>query len=123
MKKTELLFVVFLLFFFQQVFFPAHRELKVVDKSENREIKTLFEEGRSFSYLFGEINPGWNLISVCEAVTKYFSPNPKFKNLQILLSHASTQCRLILSHSVIFGSSFNRIIFIPIYLQSENFRL
>ena len=123
MKKTELLLVVFLLFFFQQVLFPTHRELKVVDKSENREIKTRFEESNCFSYLFGDINPGENLISVSEAGTKYFSPDSKFKNLQTSLFHTSTQCSLKLLNSVIFGSSSNRIFFIPIYLQSENFRL
>ncbi len=121
MKKTELLFVVFLLFFFQQVLFPSHRESKVADKSENIERKTRFEENNCFLYMFGDINPGENLISVSD--TKYFSSDSKFKNLQILLSHTSTQCSLILSISSIFGSAFNRIIFVPIYLQSENFRL
>lgn len=122
MKKTELLFVVIILLFLQQVLFPPHRELKIVDTSENREIKTLFEESNCFPSIFGDINPGQNLISVCESITN-FSPHSKFKNLQSLLSYTSTQCSLILANSLIFGSSFYRLTFIPIYLQLENFRL
>jgi len=123
MKKIVLLLVVFLLLSCQQVLFSTNRDLKVVGTSGNHEIITQFEESDIFLNLFGDINPGQILISVSEAVTKYYSPDIKFKHLQVLLTHTSAKCSLIHNNNLIFGSSFYRIFSVPIYLQSENLLL
>jgi len=124
MKKVVLLFGIFLLLSFQQEIKPfAHRCLEIVNTSENREIKAQFEESNSFPTLFGDIGPGPILISVCEVVAKYSCSNNNFKHLQYLLTNTSIQNNLLLAKSMFFGSSFHCIIFVPIYLQSENLLL
>ena len=95
----------------------------MVGTSGNHEIITQFEESDIFLNLFGDINPGQILISVSEAVTKYYSLNIKFKYFQVLLAHTSAKCSLIHNNNLIFGSSFYRIFSVPIYLQSENLLL
>ena len=122
MKKVILLFVVFLVLSFH-VIILVPRDLKVFDGINNHEIKTQLEESNEFPTLYAIINSNHILFSDSEVVIKYYSPYYKFKQLQILLTHTSTLYSLILAIGLILGFSFSRIIFVPIYLQSENLRL
>ena len=122
MKKVVLLFVVFLVLSFH-VIILVPRDLKVFDGINNHEIKTQLEESNEFPTLYAIINSNHILFSDSEVVIKYYSPYYKFKQLQILLTHTSTLYSLILAIGLILGFSFSRIIFVPIYLQSENLRL
>ena len=122
MKKVILLFVVFLVLSFH-VIILVPRDLKVFDGINNHEIKTQLEESNDFPTLYAIINSNHILFSDSEVVIKYYSPYYKFKQLQILLTHTSTLYSLILAIGLILGFSFSRIIFVPIYLQSENLRL
>ena len=85
----------------------------MVGTSGNHEIITQFEESDIFLNLFGDINPSQILISVSEAITKYYSSDIKFKHLQVLLTHTPIKCSLTLDNNPIFGYSFYRIIFVP----------
>ena len=123
MKKIVLLLVVSLLLSCLQVLYATHRDLTVVCTYGNTETIALFEESDSFPNLFGDINSGQILISVSAAISKYYSPNIKFKHFQVLLAHTSAKCSLKLDNNLIFGSSFYRIFSVPIYLQSENLLL
>lgn len=123
MKRIKLLFVIFLLFSFQQAFSSVRNVTNTVNTCDDAANKSEFEENDSFQSIYGEVSSGQVLIPLCDSIAKNISPRSKFKAIHNFLIPSLRQSNFKLSISLILEVTFNFKDFIPIYLKTETFRL
>lgn len=123
MKRIKLLFVIFLLFSFQQAFSSVRNLTNTVNTCADAANKPEFEENDSFQSIYGEVSSGQALFPFYDTITKYISTKFKFKAFHNFLIPSLKQSNFQVSVNLIFEETFSLTTLIPIYLKTETFRL
>lgn len=126
MKKIIFLFILFLLFAFQQAFSSVHRPANVIYRSaisETIKNSESFEENDSFQNIYGEVSSEQALTSFYDVINKYLPSKSKVALICNLVVPSLKQSDAKLAIRLIPEVPLDILNFIPVYLKKESFRL
>lgn len=126
MKKIKFLFILFLLFAFQQAFSSVHRLSKAnysSTVSETIKNSESFEENDSFQNIYGEVSSEQALTSFYDVVNKYFASKSRIAFICNFVVPSLKQSNAKLAIWLIPEVPLDFLNFIPVYLKKESFRL
>lgn len=125
MTKIKLIFSFFFLLVFQAAFSSANLPTKEVNSCAGMEVENQiqFEENDHSPFIFGEVPAGQGQLLVYKPDTERFLSNFNAENLHIAILQSIMSSTATQGKTIYFGCSGYYIINIPIYLQTDNFRL
>lgn len=125
MTKYKLIFSFFFLLVFQAAFSSANMTIKEVDSCIGMEVEKQiqFEENDHSPFIFGEVPAGQGQLLVHKPDTERFLSNFNAESLHLAILQSIISSSATQGKTICFGCSGYYIINIPIYLQTDNFRL
>ncbi|HET6558904.1 MAG TPA: hypothetical protein VFG54_16410 [Prolixibacteraceae bacterium] len=125
MMKLKVILSFFLLLAFQVAFSSTYRQVEEINFSVNAEAASQlqFEENPYSPFISGEVPAGQGHSVVCSPDTQRFLSHFSCEHLHLAIIQSLICTTSIQGKTLCFGCSGNYLINIPIYLQTDNFRL
>ncbi|MBC8004094.1 MAG: hypothetical protein H7X84_01360 [Verrucomicrobia bacterium] len=125
MIKYKLIFSIFFLLVFQAAFSSASMPAREINSFVSLEVENQvqFEENAHSPFIFGEVPIGQGQLLVYKHDSSRSLSNFNAENLHIAILQSLLSSTAMQGKTIYFGCSGYYIINIPIYLQTDNFRL